>query len=120
MGIIKNTVRFLRKSSTGSEKIFWNLVRKKQFINLRFQRQYPIKYLYNNVSSFFVADFYCHALNLIIEIDGSIHSQVKERDEIRDFIVNTKGFNVLRVTDKEVINEPQTVLNKINAFIKND
>jgi very-short-patch-repair endonuclease len=116
MGIIKKTVRTLRKNQTKSETIFWSMVRGKKYLGLRFQRQYPIKYVFENVSSFFVADFYCHKLKLIIEIDGAIHDKIKDKDRIRDFIVAHYGYKVVRFSDKEIITCPQEVLDKIKAF----
>jgi len=118
MGIIKKTVRFLRNNQTFGEDIFWNLVRNKRFLGLRFQRQYPIKYVFGSISSFFVADFYCHKLKLIIEIDGSIHHKIKERDKIREFIIKNNNLKIFRVTNKEIISNPEKVLKELELFIK--
>jgi very-short-patch-repair endonuclease len=117
MGIIKQTVRELRKNQTQSENAFWNLIRGKKFLGLRFQRQFPIKYTFDKVTSFFVADFYCHKLRLIIEIDGSIHDKSKERDKFRDLIIKQYGFNILRISDKDILCSSQDVLDKIKTCI---
>jgi cyclase len=54
----------LRNSQTETEKILWEYLRTKPF-GCKFRRQHPL------IS--YVADFYCHSLKLIIEIDGSVH-----------------------------------------------
>jgi very-short-patch-repair endonuclease len=120
MGIIKKTVRHLRKNQTESETEFWELVRKKRFKGKRFQRQYPIKYNFDNKSSFFVADFYCHEHKVIIEIDGNIHNEkeIKERDKIRDYIVNEYEYSVLRIKNTEILNNKDFVIEKLNEIIK--
>ncbi len=64
----------LRKNMTQAEKVLWGYL--KGGINgLKFRRQHPI--------GVYVADFYCHHLKLIIELDGKIHDrpEVKILDE---------------------------------------
>ncbi|MCS4434570.1 endonuclease domain-containing protein [Aquiflexum gelatinilyticum] len=56
--------RELRKNTTPSENSLWTLLRKKQFEGYKFRRQHPVNK--------FIADFYCHELRLIIELDGGI------------------------------------------------
>lgn len=101
-GIIKSTVRQLRRNQTGSEEIFWGFVRNRQFHGRKFFRQHPIQFFYNGEKRFFVADFYCAKLKLVIEIDGKIHEQQKEYDEMRTFIINQLGIRVIRITNEEV------------------
>ena len=68
--IIFANAKKIRNEPTSSELIFWSFL-KQHFSNFRFKRQHPI--------SQYIADFYCHKLKLVIEIDGSIHhtEQVK-------------------------------------------
>lgn len=56
----------LRKFTTHEEDIIWGYLKGNQF-GLKFRRQHPLL--------FYVVDFYCHALKLVIEIDGSIHNK---------------------------------------------
>ncbi len=55
----------LRKSPTHEEEIVWGYLSKNK-LGVKFRRQHPI-FLY-------IADFYCHSLKLVIEIDGGIHN----------------------------------------------
>ena len=116
MGIIKDTVRVLRKNQTLAEKEFWEIVRQKRFLGKRFQRQFPIKYIFRNKSSFFVADFYCHEYKLIVEIDGSIHHETKERDEIREYIVQQYRYKVIRFTNEEILSDKENVIKKLKLL----
>ncbi|MCC6275696.1 MAG: DUF559 domain-containing protein, partial [Leptospiraceae bacterium] len=43
--------KFLRLSQTPTEKIIWEKLRNRKFLNLKFRRQHPI----DN----FIVDFYC-------------------------------------------------------------
>ena len=75
--IIFENAKRLRNQLTPSEIMFWNLL-KQYFPNYRFKRQHPV--------SQYIADFYCHKLKLVIEIDGGIHlsEEVKSYDKARD------------------------------------
>ena len=59
--------RKLRQSSTKEERVLWQLLRNRQFKNLKFKRQFPIgKY---------VVDFVCEEIKLILELDGGQHNE---------------------------------------------
>ena len=79
--------RDLRKNMTIAEKLFWNKVRNKQFFGYKFHRQYPIFYEYYSKEKFFIADFYCHILKIVVEIGGGIHLNQKEYDKNRSEIL---------------------------------
>src|SRR6266536_6063321 len=67
----------LRRNMTTAEKVLWIYLRQ-GILGLKFRRQHPI--------GIYIADFYCHRVKLIIEVDGSIHDkkEVKEYDERRE------------------------------------
>ncbi len=69
--------KLLRQNLTPAESILWNRLNKNQLNGFKFRRQHPVKN--------FIADFYCHAAKLVIEIDGKIHTTefAKEYDEGR-------------------------------------
>jgi very-short-patch-repair endonuclease len=101
----------LRENMTNAELIFWNRVKNKQFHGLKFRRQHPIhKY---------IADFYCHKLKLIIEIDGDYHntSEQKNYDILRTKDLNFQGIKILRFKNDEVENEIEEVLKTIEKYI---
>ena len=68
----------LRRNMTDAEMILWQHL--KAGINgIKFRRQHPI--------GIYVADFYCHKIKLIIEIDGSIH----HKKEIKDYDIKREN-----------------------------
>lgn len=99
----------LRKRSTPAEKLFWRFVRNRKMFDLKFRRQHPLKY--------FVADFYCHEILLVIELDGSIHNlpEIKKSDAEREKIITELGITVLRFSNDDVFYQPE----KIEQAIKN-
>jgi very-short-patch-repair endonuclease len=117
---IKEIARNLRKNQTPEEKLLWNELRNKKLEGFRFIRQHPLYYEHdNNNHFFFVPDFYCAELSLIIELDGGVHLNQTERDERRDSILESKGFSILRVENDELKNLEE-VRRKILTFIKKE
>src|SRR6185503_19475996 len=100
--LIFNNARELRKRLTPAEQTFW-LRLKEQFPEYKFRRQHPI--------SIYVADFYCHKLRLVIEIDGSIHdsSEAKVNDEKREKDLVHLGLTVIRFTNIQIKNGVEDV-----------
>jgi leucyl-tRNA synthetase len=114
---MKMLCRELRKNMTPSEKILWELIRRRQLRQHRFLRQYPIVCSSINGSiHFYIADFYCHQLKLVIEVDGPIHDYQKEQDYNRDLVMQELGLRVLRIKNDELI-DLETALHKITLFI---
>ena len=56
--------------------------------------------------------------NKIIEFDGLYWHKNKENDTLRDGILNTRGFKILRISDIDYNNDPQTTINRCINFIK--
>jgi cyclase len=108
--IIFANARKLRNEPTASEVIFWGLL-KQHFSNYRFKRQHPI--------SQFIADFYCHKLKLVIEIDGSIHlsDEAKNSDQLRDEFMQKLNLKIIRFTNDEVSKNGEVVVGKLKDFI---
>jgi len=96
----------LRNTMTSAEEILWKELHINEW-KLKFRRQHPI--------ALFVVDFYCHALKLVIELDGSIHDEdeVKRNDAKRELHLKELGLTVLRFKNEEVFKNRQLVLEKI-------
>ncbi len=114
---IKSVVRQLRNNQTPAENLLWEKIRGRKFLNLKFVRQYPIIFDHDNKKHFYVADFYCHDLKLVLELDGKIHDYMIDRDQFRDHIINYLGFTVLRFKNKELFNNINGVLEEISSII---
>ena len=108
--------RNLRKNQTQSEKLLWTVLRRKRLSDYKFLRQHPIFYrVKNKWVEFFIADFYCSELKLIIELDGEIHELKRDYDSERDLKLLNKGIYVVRIKNKELedMNSVVLFLNKI-------
>jgi len=101
----------LRKNETEAEKILWERLRNNQLKGYKFRRQHPI--------SLFIADFYCHQLKLIIEIDGEYHHLPEqiEKDLERTQILESNGLQLIRFTNEEVQENLEDVIAKITLKI---
>ncbi|MFH1852430.1 MAG: endonuclease domain-containing protein [Candidatus Neomarinimicrobiota bacterium] len=115
---ITQTCRDLRKRSTPAEKAFWQTVRNRQFRGLKFNRQYPILFEYDTDKRIFIADFYCHQLQLIVEIDGGVHEQQKDYDTLRTVILNNLEYKVIRFSNHDILNKLDQVLKRLGDFIE--
>ena len=106
----------LRKNMTIAEKVLWERVCRNQ-VGVRIRRQHPIWK--------FVADFYCHKVRLVIEIDGNIHLSFenKQYDISRDIVLDEFKIRILRFTNNDVLNKTDLVIEKIKRtieFLKED
>ena len=99
--------RALRRSLTPEEVLLWQRLRANQLDGLRWRRQ--------QVIGGFIADFYCHAVGIVIEIDGAVHLQQVEYDCARDKIFTWSGLLVLRFTNTEVNDNLRDVLARIRT-----
>ncbi len=109
--------RRLRKQPTPAEEELWKYLRKRQFYGLRFLRQHPIKFTYDKKINYFIADFYCHAKKLIIELDGGVHKKQKECDQMRDDTLEQMGFEMVRFQNKDILENIEFVLQTIHENI---
>lgn len=109
-GLVK-TARELRKNSTPSEEIFWEIVRDRRFLDLKFRRQHQI--------GDYIVDFYCAEQKLIIELDGKVHESEKRIliDKKRDAYLKKLGNKVLRITNDELLTDTQSTLTKIQSSL---
>jgi len=96
---------------TEAEKIVWEKLSNNQ-LGVRIRRQHPI--------GNYIADYYCHKLKLVIEIDGPIHlsKENRESDLNRDISMNECGIKILRFTNTEVLYKIDLVMEKINLTIE--
>jgi very-short-patch-repair endonuclease len=97
----------LRNNMTNSELALWEKLKGKQMLGLRFRPQHPI--------DIFIADFYCHPIKLVIEVDGGIHktTEQKEYDIGRTAELNYWGIEVIRFTNEEIEKKINQVINGI-------
>ncbi len=107
--IYENAKR-LRRKMTHPETILWQKLRGRKFENLKFRRQHPVNQ--------FIADFYCHELQLIIEVDGSIHNihEIKEKDNGRTHMLEAMGIAIIRFSNEDIIYNLESVLTTLRIY----
>lgn len=113
----KEAARQLRKRLTAVERIMWTKLRNKMFLRKKFLRQHPIFCEYAGKTTFFISDFYCHEHRLVIEVDGKSHDSQKEYDELRTFLINTKGIRVVRFKNEEIEHDLPAVLEHLRKIL---
>ena len=108
---LKKLARELRNNSTFSEVLLWKQLRNYQIRGYDFHRQKPLLE--------YIVDFYCHELNLIIEIDGASHrdEEVYANDLKRQKELENLGLYFLRFSDLEIKKNIINVMNAIEEYI---
>lgn len=82
---------------------------------LRTLRAHGYVFRRQQVIAGFIADFYCHAATLVVEVNGPIHNAQVEYHAARDQIFADCGPRLLRATDAEVRADLRAVLARILA-----
>jgi very-short-patch-repair endonuclease len=82
----------------------WEALRGGQFAGLKFRRQ--------TVMGRYIADFYCPAIRLVVEVDGVTHADAAG-DAERDAWMASENIRVLRFWNNEVMTNLPGVLEVI-------
>ncbi|WP_392349014.1 leucine--tRNA ligase [uncultured Polaribacter sp.] len=93
----------LRQNLSKAETILWDELKNKKGA-AKFRKKYTI--------GAFLVDYVCLAKNIIVEFSG------KEEEAARTEFFAKEGFNVVRFTNEEVIENVLSVVSKINAAIQ--
>ncbi|TCR91321.1 DUF559 domain-containing protein [Rhizobium sp. BK376] len=104
--------RRLRAGATDAEAKLWSHLPRIPIDGTHFRRQVPI--------GRYFADFACHQIGLIIELDGSQHAEDATRryDAERTAFLGAQGYQVLRFWNAEVSQEIEAVLDTIFAIVQ--
>ena len=107
-----NLCRALRKYSTDSEKVLWEILRNRKVAHMKFRRQHYV--------NGFVLDFYCPEERLGIEIDGGLHKRrrIAEKDEFKARVVKEEGIDLVRFESKDILKNSEDVIDSIVGFIR--
>ncbi len=98
------------KALTDAELKFWNAVRAHRLMGMGFRRQMPI--------GGYIVDFACPEHQLIVEIDGSTHSDdhTIELDRLRTAELTALGWQAVRFTNDEVLHQIDEVCTHIQRI----
>ncbi|MCA9387052.1 endonuclease domain-containing protein [Candidatus Dojkabacteria bacterium] len=107
---LKDKAKKLRKNMTWSEAKLWVKLKNKQ-LGYDFHRQKPIDE--------YIVDFFCPELNLIIELDGTSHTEEKyEYDLKRQIKLESLGLKFLRFSEIDVKDRINDVIYTIEHWIE--
>jgi very-short-patch-repair endonuclease len=106
----RDFARALRQHMTRAEEILWARLRGSRFHGAKFKRQVPFDR--------YVADFYCHAAKLVVEIDGKQHEWFADYDSGRTQVLEAYGVRLIRFTNAEVCEELDSVLARIRTELR--
>jgi very-short-patch-repair endonuclease len=99
----------MRRKPTDAERKLWSIVRGKRLGGWKFKRQEQI--------GDYIADFVCFGAKLIVEADGSQHTESTD-DAARDIYLHTQGFRVLRFWNNDILTNSDGVAMAILAALE--
>ncbi len=102
---LKQRARQFRRPLMPMEARLWAALRDRQCGGYKFRRQV--------VLDRFIADFYCPEARLLVEVDGESHQASVERDAVRDEWLHLHGHATLRVSNTDVRDHLEAVLEQI-------
>ena len=109
---IQYFAREMRREPTEAEALLWERLRGRRLNGWKFRRQYSYER--------FILDFYCADAKLIVEIDGAIHLTSKQQiyDRERTIWLEVSGFELIRFTNEQVLDQTDYVLTQIDNKCK--
>ncbi len=92
--------------------MLWEYLRKNKILGARIKRQHPI--------GTYIADFYCHAAKLVIEVDGANHNTTDQKlyDEERTFNLKINGLTVIRFSNEQIEQDLSNVIAEITKQVQ--
>lgn len=105
--MIPTRARELRRNMTEAERRLWSAIRHRRLNRYKFRRQQQIGH--------YIVDFYCPEARLVIEVDGSQHSNEEQAwyDYRRSSWLKSKSYRILRFTNHDVLRHPVEVVEAI-------
>jgi very-short-patch-repair endonuclease len=101
--------RALRRDPTPAEKKLW----------FEFLREQPEKFTRQKPLGRFIADFYCSAHKLVVEVDGDSHfADDGRRDAGRTGALEAMGVRVIRFTNEDVVQRFEGVCLEIRRALR--
>ena len=98
----RERARELRRNMTFPEQRLWRVLRDRRLAGFKFRRQFPV--------DVYVADFACIEQRLMVEVDGESHVGRHQADLHRETVLREAGWQVVRVTNDDVLQNLEGVL----------
>lgn len=106
---LRQNAKALRSNMIEAEWALWYHLRGRRFCGVKFYRQ--------KIVGTYIADFLSFEPRIIIELDGSQHSEQVNYDRIRTVFLERKNFTVIRFWNDEVLRNMDMVLDVIYETI---
>lgn len=101
--------RTLRRNSTDAEMKLWLALRARGLGGFKFVRQAKV--------GRYIIDFVCREKSVAVEVDGGRHAESKN-DRLRDAVLISKGYLILRFWNSDVLQNLDGVLQKLYAELR--
>jgi very-short-patch-repair endonuclease len=103
----RGNAKSMRRAMTDAELKLWNELRAHRLMGLGFRRQFPV--------AGYIVDFACPDKRLVIEVDGSQHSNADaaDLDVARTKRLEQDGWTVLRFWNDDVLRDIDNVCQHI-------
>ena len=107
---LKRSAQTLRRDPTPAERKLW----------FEYLRNLPQKFTRQKPLGNYIADFYCAAKMLVIELDGESHFTVPAEayDRRRSDALAAHGVRIVRFTNPEVMQQFEAVCQRIDEALK--
>lgn len=109
---LRERVREFRKEPTLAEEKLWQALRSRRLGGAKFRQQHTI--------GPHVVDFYFASAKLVVEVDGAVHQKTTERDAVRETYLKSRGLQVVRLLNDDVLSEWEDVLKKLAGLLGED
>ncbi|MGC1469745.1 MAG: DUF559 domain-containing protein [Sphingorhabdus sp.] len=101
----------MRREATPPERRLW--------ANLKADQLHGAKFRWQVVIGPYIADFACRApVMLVVELDGDTHGAQESYDAERTRFLEIKGYRVLRFSNRDVMQDIESVLATIAASLR--
>lgn len=104
--------RRLRREATDAERKLWWRLRALRALGYHFRRQAPFRSC--------ILDFVEHDRRMVIELDGDQHGlpDNAKRDAVRDRVLESQGYLVLRLANRDVLDDIESVTDHIIRILE--
>ncbi len=107
---IASDARIMRKQLTPAENRLWQALRCKRMCGVKFRRQHPI--------APYIADFYTHALKLVIQVDEGAFTNRPDFDSGEREYLESRGLKVVHFRANQICTDFYSVIAEIRNIVE--
>lgn len=107
--LVEKAKKNRREMNKVEAKLWYQILSSKKLKGYKFVKQKPI--------GRYIVDFYCHKLQLVIEVDGRSHDDQIQYDNIRTEYLESLGLSVIRFSNLDVMQNLDGVYEALLSYI---